>query len=539
MSIERPKGSFFRRDDSKATPESRPERAEHKPRFNDGEKREWKPRNNDDRPRFNDGEKREWKPRSNDDRPRFGSDKPRFNDGEKREWKPRSNDDRPRFGSDKPRFNDGEKREWKPRSNDDRPRFGSDKPRFNDGEKREWKPRNNDDRPRFGGDKPRFNDGEKREWKPRNNDDRPRFNSDKPRFNDGEKREWKPRNNDDRPRFNSDKPRFNDGEKREWKPRSNDDRPRFGSDKPRFGGDKPRFNDGEKREWKPRSNDDRPRYPQNSQNSQPTESKPRTFLTRERKPQINEKHVSPKQESIGPDTPIRLNRFISMSGVCSRREADELITAGQVTVNGQVVSEMGVKVTKRDEICLNGERLKGERKVYIIMNKPKGYVTTTEDPNADKTVIDLLKGQVKERVYPVGRLDKNTTGVLLLTNDGELTNLLTHPSYNKSKIYHVFLNKPCTDEDIVSLKRGFELEDGFIKVDSAEFVEGAKADEVGIEIHSGRNRIVRRMFEHLGYDVVKLDRVFFAGFTKMGLRRGFWRHLTTREVSNLLSDNYK
>ena len=506
MSIERPKGSFFRRDDSKATPESRPERAEHKPRFNDGEKREWKPRNNDDRPRFNDGEKREWKPRSNDDRPRFGSDKPRFNDGEKREWKPRSNDDRPRFNSDKPRFNDGEKREWKPRSNDDRPRFNSDKPRFNDGEKREWKPRSNDDRPRFG--------------------------SDKPRFNDGEKREWKPRSNDDRPRFGSDKPRFNDGEKREWKPRSNDDRPRFGSEKPRF-------NDGEKREWKPRTNDDRARYPQNTQNSQPTESKPRTFLTRERKPQINEKHVSPKQESIGPDTPIRLNRFISMSGVCSRREADELITAGQVTVNGQVVSEMGVKVTKRDEICLNGERLKGERKVYIIMNKPKGYITTTEDPNADKTVIDLLKGQVKERVYPVGRLDKNTTGVLLLTNDGELTNLLTHPSYNKSKIYHVFLNKPCTDEDIVSLKRGFELEDGFIKVDSAEFVEGAKADEVGIEIHSGRNRIVRRMFEHLGYDVVKLDRVFFAGFTKMGLRRGFWRHLTTREVSNLLSDNYK
>lgn len=236
---------------------------------------------------------------------------------------------------------------------------------------------------------------------------------------------------------------------------------------------------------------------------------------------------------------MRLNRFIAMSGVCSRREADQLIEAGEVTVNGVRVDQLGSKVRPgKDEVRLNGELLKGEKKVYIILNKPKGYVTTVDDPHADRTVIDLLKGACKERVYPVGRLDKNTTGVLLLTNDGNLTKELTHPSYNKKKIYHVFLDKPCSEEDIEKLTAGIELEDGPIRADEVSWVEG-NMREVGVELHSGRNRIVRRMFEALGYEVVKLDRVYFAGLTKMGLRRGFWRYLTPREVGILKSNAYE
>lgn len=234
---------------------------------------------------------------------------------------------------------------------------------------------------------------------------------------------------------------------------------------------------------------------------------------------------------------MRLNRFIAMSGVCSRREADELIASGEVTVNGVVADQLGTKIRTTDEIRLSGQLLRGEKKVYILMNKPKGYVTTMEDPHADKTVIDLLKGKVKERVYPVGRLDKNTTGVLLLTNDGDLTKELTHPSFEKKKIYHVFLDKPCKEDDLIQLEQGITLEDGFIKADQISYVDGI-ATEIGIELHSGRNRIVRRMFESMGYDVIKLDRVYFAGLTKSVLKRGFWRFLTDREVSMLKSGKY-
>lgn len=236
---------------------------------------------------------------------------------------------------------------------------------------------------------------------------------------------------------------------------------------------------------------------------------------------------------------MRLNRYIAMSGVCSRREADQLIEAGEVTVNGVRVDALGTKIRPaQDEVRLNGELLKGEKKVYIVLNKPKGYVTTLDDPHADRTVIDLLKGEVPERVYPVGRLDKNTTGVLLLTNDGNLTRELTHPSFAKKKIYHVFLDKPCTEKDLEQLAEGIELEDGPIHADEVSYVEG-KRKEVGVELHSGRNRIVRRMFEALGYEVVKLDRVYFAGLTKMGLRRGFWRYLTPREVAALKTGAYE
>lgn len=235
---------------------------------------------------------------------------------------------------------------------------------------------------------------------------------------------------------------------------------------------------------------------------------------------------------------MRLNRYIAMSGVSSRREADEFIKSGQVSVNGVVVTELGTKIKPGDEVRFNDKVLRGEKKVYIVMNKPKGYVTTLEDPHAEKTVMTLLENVVTERVYPVGRLDKNSLGVLLITNDGDLTTRLTHPSYNKKKIYHVTLDKPLTRADMEQLADGITLEDGEIHADEVSYVKENKR-EIGIEIHSGRNRIVRRMFEHLGYKVTKLDRVYFAGLTKKNLKRGAWRFLTPREVDTLMSGKYE
>ena len=230
---------------------------------------------------------------------------------------------------------------------------------------------------------------------------------------------------------------------------------------------------------------------------------------------------------------VRLNRFIANSGVCSRREADTLIQAGVVTVNGEVVTELGTKVNIHDDdIRFNGERLKGEEKVYLIMNKPKGYVTTASDPHAEKTVIDLLKG-CSSRVYPVGRLDKNTTGVLLLTNDGEIAERLTHPSYDKKKIYQVSLDKELSEEDYHKILEGVSLTDGDVKADELEFIDANDKRKIGIEIHSGKNRIVRRIFDSLGYNVKALDRVYGAGLTKKGLKKGEWRYLTEGEINIL------
>lgn len=235
---------------------------------------------------------------------------------------------------------------------------------------------------------------------------------------------------------------------------------------------------------------------------------------------------------------IRLNRFIANSGVCSRREADNLILAGTVTVNGEVVTELGTKVNIfTDEVRFNGERLKGEEKVYIVMNKPKGFVTTVSDPHAEKTVMDLLKG-CKMRVFPVGRLDKNTTGVLMFTNDGEIAERLTHPSYDKKKIYQVIVDTPLKEEDREKILAGVELSDGVVKADELEYVDADDHKKLGIEIHSGKNRIVRRIFESLGYDVKALDRVYFAGLTKKGLKKGEWRFLTGSEVNILKMGAY-
>jgi len=233
------------------------------------------------------------------------------------------------------------------------------------------------------------------------------------------------------------------------------------------------------------------------------------------------------------DGTIRLNRFIANSGMCSRREADTYIATGCVTVNGEIVSEMGHKVMTGDSVSFNGKLLSIEKKVYVLLNKPKGFVTTVEDPHAEKTVMDLVQHACYERIYPVGRLDKNTTGLLLLTNDGDLTKRLTHPKYNRKKIYHVHLDQKVTKSHLDEIVNGVTLEDGFVAADSVSYADEEDKKQVGIEIHSGKNKIVRRIFEHLGYKIVRLDRVYFCGLTKKNLPRGKWRFLTQDEVNML------
>lgn len=245
------------------------------------------------------------------------------------------------------------------------------------------------------------------------------------------------------------------------------------------------------------------------------------------------KQIEYKLVNVDPDAPNRLNKFLANAGVCSRREADEFITAGVVSVNGQVVTELGTKVKQTDEIKFHDQPISIEKKVYVLLNKPKDYVTTSDDPQNRKTVMDLVRNACKERIYPVGRLDRNTTGVLLLTNDGDLASKLTHPKYLKKKIYHVYTDKNVTAADMRQIAEGITLEDGEIHADAIDYASPTDKKQVGIEIHSGKNRIVRRIFELLGYRVIKLDRVFFAGLTKKNLRRGDWRYLTEQEVNML------
>ena len=230
---------------------------------------------------------------------------------------------------------------------------------------------------------------------------------------------------------------------------------------------------------------------------------------------------------------IRLNKYVANAGVCSRREADVIIAKGLVKVNGEVVTEMGMKVSLNDEVTYKGKLLNPEKKVYLLLNKPKGYVTTLDDPHAERTVMELVSKACTERIYPVGRLDKDTTGILLFTNDGELAKKLTHPGYEKKKIYHVFLDKEISEAELQQIGKGVELEDGFIAADAISYADPDDRKQVGIEIHSGKNRIVRRIFEHLGFRVEKLDRVLFAGLTKKDLPRGRWRFLSEREIAFL------
>lgn len=251
------------------------------------------------------------------------------------------------------------------------------------------------------------------------------------------------------------------------------------------------------------------------------------------------KQIEYKDVITDPNEPIRLNKYLANAGICSRREADEFITAGVVSVNGVVVTELGTKVHRNDEVKFHDQPVNIERKVYILLNKPKDCVTTSDDPQERKTVMDLVKNACKERIYPVGRLDRNTTGVLLLTNDGEMASKLTHPKYLKKKIYHVYCDKNVTKADLDQIVQGITLEDGEIHADAISYASDTDKSQVGIEIHSGKNRIVRRIFEHLGYKVIKLDRVYFAGLTKKGLRRGDWRFLTENEVNMLRMGSFE
>jgi len=270
-------------------------------------------------------------------------------------------------------------------------------------------------------------------------------------------------------------------------------------------------------------------------------AKPRERKDFNRKPQADKTPDFTKKKTFKKDTNetkgasdnVRLNRYVANAGVCSRRDADVLIAKGEITVNGKVVTQMGTTVSLKDDVRYNGNRLNPEEKVYVLLNKPKDYVTTVEDKHAKKTVMDLVADACEQRIYPVGRLDKQTTGLLLLTNDGELTKTLTHPKYNAKKIYHVYADKPVFANHVDQLASGITLEDGPIHADAASFVDKDDKSQVGIEIHSGRNRIVRRMFEYFGYKVMKLDRVYFAGLTKQGVPRGKWRFLTDKEVTRL------
>ena len=389
----------------------------------------------------------------------------------------------------------------------------------------------------FGGERRSF-DGEKRS-----------FGSDRPRRSFGENSERRSygegsRNfGGERKSFGSDRPRRSFGE--------NSERRSYGEGSRNFGGERRSF-DGERRTF----NGDRKPFGRKPAGGRGFNSAKKSFTKKdfnyfrneeesginkmiERRPQLNADLYSDNDMvNIPLKEEVRLNKYIANSGVCSRREADNFILAGVVTVNGEVVTELGTKINiNTDDIRFNGERLKGEAKVYIVMNKPKGYVTTASDPHADKTVMDLLKG-CPSRVFPVGRLDKNTTGVLMFTNDGEIAEKLTHPSYDKKKIYQVSLDNKLKREDFEQILQGVELSDGIIAADELEYIEDDDHRKLGIEIHSGKNRIVRRIFESLGYEVKALDRVYFAGLTKKGLKRGEWRYLSEGEINLLRMGAY-
>ena len=446
--------------------------------------------------------------RENGDRPY----RPKFN-GE--------NGDRPQrsYGSDRPyrpRFNPNAE-------NGDRPQrsYNTDRP---------YRPRYNSE----GGDRPQRsygnNAGGDRPY-------RPRYNS------EGGDRPQRPYGNNaggDRPY----RPRYNsEGSDRPQRPYGNNAggdrpyRPRYNSE----GGDRPQRpygnNAGGDRPFRPRynSNGDRPQRPYGNRDSY---SRPirRTGDYDPNAKYSKKKQIEYKEQFVDPNEPIRLNKFLANAGVCSRREADEFITAGVVSVNGEVVTELGTKIKRGDEVKFHDQTVSIERKIYVLLNKPKDTVTTSDDPQARRTVMDLVKGACDERI---GRLDRNTTGVLLLTNDGDLASKLTHPKYLKKKIYHVHLDKNLTKADMEQIAAGIQLDDGEIQADAISYTDEFKKDEVGIEIHSGKNRIVRRIFESLGYKVVKLDRVFFAGLTKKGLRRGEWRYLTEPEVNFLRMGSFE
>ena len=411
--------------------------------------------------------------------------------------------------------NDGERRSF-------RPRFNSE-----NGEQRSYRPRTNYNQGNSYGDRPyrpRYNnneDGEQRSYRPRTN------------YNQGNSYGERPY----RPRYNNNE----DGEQRSYRPRTNYNQGNSYGDRPY----RPRYNnseDGEQRSYRPRNNynqgnsyGDRPQRPR--QGNRPF--RPRTNDYNPNAKYSMKKQIEYKDILTDPNEPIRLNKFLANAGICSRREADEFITAGVISVNGVVVTELGTKIQRTDEVKFHDQPVSIERKTYVLLNKPKDCVTTSDDPQARKTVMDCVKDACKERIYPVGRLDRNTTGVLLLTNDGDLASKLTHPKFLKKKIYHVYCDKNVTKADLDQIAAGITLEDGEIRADAISYASETDKKQVGIEIHSGKNRIVRRIFESLGYKVIKLDRVYFAGLTKKGLKRGDWRFLTEQEVNMLRMGSFE
>ena len=359
------------------------------------------------------------------------------------------------------------------------------------------------------------------------------------------------------------RPRYNSGEQGGYQPRQNSYGNRGGyQQRPQQGGYRPRYNqDGEQGGYQQRQQggygnnrggyqqrpqqggygNNRGGYQQRQQGGYGNNGygnnrggyRPRTADYDPNAKYSMKKRIEYKENNIDPEAPVRLNKFLANAGVCSRREADAYIQAGVVSVNGVVVTELGTKVKRTDEIKFHDQNVSLEKKVYVLLNKPKDYVTTSDDPQQRKTVMDLVRNVCPERIYPVGRLDRNTTGVLLLTNDGDLASKLTHPKFLKKKVYHVYLDKNVTAHDMQQIAEGITLDDGDVHADAIEYAHPTDKSQVGIEIHSGRNRIVRRIFESLGYRVVKLDRVQFAGLTKKNLRRGDWRFLTEKEVDML------
>ena len=446
--------------------------------------------------------------------------------------------------------NDGEQRPYRPRTNSYN-REGGDRPyrsSYNNGDRPSYnRYNNNGDRPQ----RPRFNPnsedgGDQRSYRPRTNYNREggeqRPYTPRPRFNNGEEggeRQYRPRTNYNREggeqRPYTPRPRFNNGEggeQRSYTPRPRTGGYNQGGDRPyrpRTGG----YNQGGDRPYRPRTGG----YNQGGGYNRPY--RPRTADYNPNAKYSLKKQIEYKDILTDPNEPIRLNKFLANAGICSRREADEFITAGVVSVNGEVVTQLGTKIKRTDEVKFHDEPVSIERKTYILLNKPKDCVTTSDDPQERKTVMDFVKGACKERIYPVGRLDRNTTGVLLLTNDGDLASKLTHPKYLKKKIYHVYCDKNVTKADLDQIAAGVTLDDGEIHADAISYASETDKSQVGIEIHSGKNRIVRRIFESLGYKVIKLDRVYFAGLTKKGLRRGDWRYLTEQEVNMLRMGSFE
>lgn len=470
-------------------------------------------------------------------RPRIQRSAPSSYDRPSRPSYNRSGNDRPSYGNDRPSYGNS-----RPSYGNDRPSYGNSRPSYGN------------DRPSYGNDRSSsYGNNSGYNGNDRNNEDssrRPRINpvdsenAYRPRYN----------GNSERPQYNNyNNSRSNNRYSRT--PYQSDNSESGGQQRPSFRPQGSGYNNGGNGGY---SNPGRsngynsgggyqnrggyqqrgPRFNSNNQGGygaqRPTNGfrRPSDGYDPNAKYSIK-KQIEYKEKNYDPDELLRLNKYLANAGVCSRREADAFIQAGVVSVNGAIVTELGTKVKRSDEIKFHEDRVSVERKVYVILNKPKDCVTTSDDPQARKTVMEFVKGACKERIYPVGRLDRNTTGVLLLTNDGDMASKLTHPKFMKKKVYQVTLDKTCQQGDLDRIATGVELEDGTIQADAVGYSDEGDKRQVGIEIHSGKNRIVRRIFESLGYRVLKLDRVLFAGLTKKGLRRGDWRFLTEVEVNTL------